>query len=316
MTVFVLNTNVISGHEKMFLAFYELYQGDKTLLNLKEEGVLSAFKLLAAKNRLIISAGYPAQNLFLILFYRIFFKKINIYTPFGFHMKYFRVNSANLKEFVYKLIVFGRRISFTTCSEEQKAYLIERFPSRSVFSLNNFIQAANPPQFSKPNGNRVFFIGRVDQTQKNCLFFEPLSRLIKNEINLVGECVDKDLEVRLKNSNIHLLGKQPNPYQLLSTNDCIVLPSFYEGAALVVIEACYQNIPIILSDCVGNRSITSNAIFFNTPEDASELLASCFNSDKFFIEKWNYFRESVKNNYCRDQFVKQLNAFEYYYNAI
>lgn len=160
------------------------------------------------------------------------------------------------------------------------------------------------------------FVGRIDQIQKNCLFFESLSRLIPNEICLIGECVDKDLEIRLRNSNIQILGKQRDPYQQLSINDCIVLPSFYEGAALVVIEACYHNIPIILSDCVGNRGITSDAILFNTPEEASELLASYFSSDKFFMAKWNCFRESVKSNYCRDQFLEQLNAFEYYYNAV
>lgn len=316
MTVFVLNTNVISGHEKMFLAFYELYQGEKTLLDLKEKGMFPAFKLIFAKNRLIISAGFPAQNLFLILFYRILFKTINIYTPFGFHMKYFRVKSANLKEFIYKLIVFGRRISFTTCSDEQKGYLIQRFPNRSVFSLNNFTQNIKFSKLSRLEGNRVAFVGRLDQTQKNCLFFETLCRLVPNEIYLIGECVDKNLEIRLRRPNIRILGKQPNPYEHLSIKDCIVLPSFYEGAALVVIEACYRNIPIILSDCVGNRGITSNAILFNTTEEASKLLASCFNSDTSFIEKWDNFRESIIKTYCRDQFIKQLNTFEYYYNAV
>ena len=316
MTFFILNTNVISGHEKMFLTFYDTYHGDKTFLNLKEKGLLSILRLIVTKNKLIISAGFPAQNLFLILLFRICFKKINIYTPFGFHVRYFRVKSADLKEFIYKLIVFGRRISFTTCSEEQKKYLMERFPYRRVFSLNNFIPAIDLPQFSKPIGKNVVFIGRIDQIQKNCLFFEPLSRLIPNEIYLIGECGDKVLETRLRSSNIQILGKQSDPYHNVSINDCIVLPSFYEGAALVIIEACYQNIPIILSDCVGNRGITSNAILFNTPEEASKLLVSCFNSDKSFIERWNYFRDEVKRNYCREQFVKQLNSFEYYYNAI
>lgn len=59
-------------------------------------------------------------------------------------------------------------------------------------------------------------------------------------------------------SKVSFLGHQNNPYNLIKSSDCLVLPSQYEGQGLVLIEALTLRIPCIAADIPAARGILNN----------------------------------------------------------
>ncbi len=303
MILFYLNSKVISGHEYMFKRIYNQYEFSKILLN---RITLSNLRLLFNRN-IIISAGSPRQNLFLIFFASFLCKQVFVYTPFGFDLVYFKIKFPHFKNLIYEILMQKKNISFVTCSNEQKKYLQKRFPGKQIFVVRNYyLNSTKSDEQLNLKKSKIYYVGRIEENQKNVGFFIELKRMINLEIILIGSCSSNSLINKLKISGISIQEESINPYANISTNDLIILPSIYEGAALVVIEAAHLGIPIFLYNSIGNRKITDNPILFENYDELVELISLFEQNDKGLKERILKFRKEVVNEYCIKSFLDDI----------
>jgi glycosyltransferase involved in cell wall biosynthesis len=307
MIIFLIRSKITSGHEKMFKLIYDNLTIEKKYCNLINKTPLALF---FRNKKFVISSGYPLQNLLLIFILKILFKKVYVYTPFGFKIKLFNVKLSLLKEILVKIVYAGKNVSVITCSYEQKKLFEQRFPNKMIYHLNNYTDHNKIRKLEVSNQNNIFYIGRIDQKQKNCKIFLELANQTNYFYNLIGKLDDKNLKAYLKHDRIFIYGSMSNPFEKVTNNSCLILPSFYEGAALIVIEACYHNIPIFLSNCVGNRYFADEVITFNNTNDLIILLNKHFNKDEDLNKKWLNFRMNVLKNYNKEVFISQLSNLE------
>ncbi|MHA8107602.1 glycosyltransferase [Aquirufa sp. 5-AUSEE-100C1] len=287
----------------MFKKIFEEFKQTKLIVNQFSLDIFYRF----LNGTVIVSAGSPRQNLFFIFGVSLIAKNVLVYTPFGFDLYYFKVKFPRVKNFVYKFLLSRNNISFITCSLEQKSYLKIRFPKQEVFVIRNIVLNSSlcaSNVYSKKM--RVFYVGRVDDQQKNVSFFIELKKLIQHEIFLIGECRSKDLELRIKRSGVIIRSSSLSPYNDISLNDLIVLPSHYEGAALVVIEAATLGIPVFLMNTVGNKQITANPILFNNHLELVNLINLLHNKDSFLLKRIELFRKEILNEYSQNNFLLDI----------
>ena len=55
-------------------------------------------------------------------------------------------------------------------------------------------------------------------------------------------------------SSVHLPGFSPNPWRLMKAAEAFILPSWFEGLSLVVLEALGVGTPVVATDCPGGPS--------------------------------------------------------------
>ena len=94
-------------------------------------------------------------------------------------------------------------------------------------------------------------MGRLATAQKRPQIMLEISSQIKNRVIIIGDGEARSEindRIRENSLNVELLGYKQNPWQYLNQNDLLIIPSFFEGDGLVVIEAISRNLPILLSD--------------------------------------------------------------------
>lgn len=98
-------------------------------------------------------------------------------------------------------------------------------------------------------------IGRIDEN-KNQSFLIEIAKKIKNEnikILIIGDGdlrnkIQADIKAASLENNVILVGNQSNIDQWFSIIDLVMMPSFYEGVPMTIIEAQSKGIPSILSN--------------------------------------------------------------------
>lgn len=78
--------------------------------------------------------------------------------------------------------------------------------------------------------------------------------------------------VRIMNlKDVKFLGSQSDVIGFLNSLDIFVLPSFYEGSPIALLEAMAAGCPIIASNILGVKEIARNSIMFFPPGDSGKL---------------------------------------------
>lgn len=115
-----------------------------------------------------------------------------------------------------------------------------------------------------PDENFVFlFIGRLIHQKGVDILLESFSKLKKCSLVLVGDGIlkqsltEKALQLGIQD-RVHFLGNRQDVPKILSSVDCFVLPSRYEGLGIVVIEAMSAGKPIILSNFTATKDLVTN----------------------------------------------------------
>lgn len=90
--------------------------------------------------------------------------------------------------------------------------------------------------------------------------------------------------------NIILLGHQENPYPFIKNSNCMILSSYHEGQALVLLEALSLGVPCISTNIAGPRSVLENGFGILCNEDIesiSEAMEDFLNKNHSF-KSFNY----------------------------
>lgn len=114
-------------------------------------------------------------------------------------------------------------------------------------------------------------IGRLSH-QKNPFFsvdvFEELQKIKSNAVLLfigdgeLKEDLEKYILSKQLSDKIKLLGNCDNVHQLLSSIDCLLMPSIFEGLPFVLVESQATGLPCVVSDTVSVESQLTNLVSF------------------------------------------------------
>lgn len=132
------------------------------------------------------------------------------------------------------------------------------------------------------------FVPKEKSTKQDLFVFLMIARLLKDkgilelieaakilktkqkniEIRLLGEvdtknssAIKKDeLDGWVRDGLVKYLGVSDNVSGVIADADCVVLPSYREGAPRSLLEACAMKKPIITTDAVGCREVVDNGI--------------------------------------------------------
>lgn len=149
-------------------------------------------------------------------------------------------------------------------SEQEKRDILKLIKPKSITVIPNLVNVGHSAWHIAEEQSLVFkliFLSRIEEKKGLELLFEALSLLDLNwELTIAGSGKDEYISnLKLKaerlsiDKNIHWVGQvtDEKKYELMAKHDILVLTSFNENFANVVIESLSVGTPVLVSDQVG-----------------------------------------------------------------
>lgn len=137
-------------------------------------------------------------------------------------------------------------------------------------------------------------VGELNKNKNQIMTIKAMKELVKENKNikllLVGKgnlrdfYTEKIKEYNLED-NIFLLGYRRDIPRLLKISDCLISTSKREGLPVNLIEAAMCNLPIIATDCRGNREIAKKVIEIDNINELYENIENCIKNKNLYICK-------------------------------
>lgn len=257
--------------QKDIPAFFELYS---ILKRLKERKMLDVVHLHCSKGGFIGRVVCRLLGL----------QHVVIYTPNG---APFMAGNNKLSNFLYKTLeriaaFFGGQV--VCCSpSELKAY---EDAGIKAITINNGIPYSKIRKYKKPlkkhSGFVVVTSGRIVD-QKNPALFNQIARYFEEFPDFTFVWVgDGEARHELTAKNIRVTGWLPpaKVNDLVAAADVYISTSRYEGLSFAVLEALAMNMPVLLTDCIGNKDLMNslNGAVFSDMNDAVYTLLRFYNN--------------------------------------
>ncbi|MFT3934293.1 MAG: glycosyltransferase [Chitinophagaceae bacterium] len=227
-----------------------------------------------------------------------------IYTPNG---APFMAGKNLFSNFIYKKLEkfasrFGGQV--VCCSpSEQKAYEQEGI---DAITINNGIPYKKIIQYRKTprldNKFRVVTSGRIVD-QKNPALFNKIASYFEEfpdfEFIWVGGGESSD---ELTAKNIQITGWLPTTQanNLVAAADLYISTSRYEGLPFAAMEALALHLPVLLTDCIGNRDLINNSLngtVFSDETDAINSLLQFYNNSSMLQVMGQHSGTHCKTNF-------------------
>ena len=213
-----------------------------------------------------------------------------IYTPHAISFLRLDVSPKKRKIFIWMekfASLFGGKI--VACSKSEKE-AIEEQGIKNVTFINNGIK---PLQIEKKVNTSdkitIISVGRLS-IQKNPKFFNDIALEFINNPNIQFIwCGDGELKSELTSSNIKCTGwigrKELENY--LANADIYLSTSLWEGLSLSALEAMSVGLPVVLSDCVGNRDLVeNNGFLYKNKSECMKNIKHILNN-RIIIDKYS-----------------------------
>lgn len=225
-----------------------------------------------------------------------------IYCPHAFG---FLMQTSDLKR---KFYVIAERILSTVTDKiicvsqsEYNTAIKKGFNAEKLIVIHNGVNVKGKKNIRMSNNNKnynLLFVGRFDYQKGIDILAQAINELGKNttdthyEFTLVGEAVNSDEDITFqeaKNIKVNKLGwlKPEQLEEQYLNHDAIIIPSRWEGFAMVPLEAMSYGLPIIASDIDAFKEIedheNSHITFFNL--NAPSLFACLNNIQNIDFEK-------------------------------
>jgi glycosyltransferase involved in cell wall biosynthesis len=134
------------------------------------------------------------------------------------------------------------------------------------FNYDNISYNPDKSKFRK-SPNQILILGRLEEVKGHSMAFEAMPEVIKKfpkaklviigsgaiENQLKQEVIDKKLE-----NNVEFLGFQSEIHDFIKNSDIVLIPSFAEGFCAVVLEAYYNEVPVVCFDVPALNEIVFN----------------------------------------------------------
>lgn len=238
-----------------------------------------------------------------------------IYTPHA--ISFLRLDVSAKKRKIFILMekfasFFGGKI--VACSKSEKE-AIEEQEIKNVTFINNGIK---PLQIEKKlNTNdkvTIISVGRLS-IQKNPKLFNEIAVEFKDNPNIQFIwCGDGELKSELTSPNIKCTGwiERKELENYLANADIYLSTSLWEGLPLSVLEAMSIGLPVVLSDCVGNRDLVeNNGFLYNNKIEAIKDIEELLKNKMWINEKSHNSKIIVENNFnIRNMAIFYLNIYK------
>lgn len=237
--------------------------------------------------------------------------KKTIYTPHAISFLRLDVSSKKRKIFIWMekfASFFGGKI--VACSQSEKE-VIEEQGIKNVTFINNGIK---PLQIEKKENINdkitIISVGRLSIQKNPILFNDIASEFIDNTNVQFIWCGDGELKSELTSPNIKCTGwiEKKELENYLANADIYLSTSLWEGLPLSVLEAMSIGLPVVLSDCVGNRDLVENKNFLYQDKQKAIRMIS------YYVKNRNLLIENgLKSRKIFDRDFKLENMVNLYY---
>lgn len=246
---------------------------------------------------------YRKYAIFLIVKY-LLGRKVVYHIHGGAYHKFENDSSFFLKQMIHHMM--DKSDAIICLSENWSKYYKTNFHPIKVFVLNNIIQEPNSGKiWIDKNVIQFLFLGKISEEKG---VFDLIESVHKNKDFLQGKVkiiIGGDGETDRLMSKINQLkifkiiefvgwvsGEEKD--KLLAESDIFLLPSYYEGLPISILEAMSYKMPIISTDVGGIPTIVKNDIngFLIKAGDKEALFAEM----KFFIENREKIKEYGQNS--------------------
>lgn len=167
----------------------------------------------------------------------------------------FESTNKGLKGILKK--IFVSKISLGFASGESQSNLLRNIGYKGEIRKTKGVGIFNYKKINIERSieevRKFLYVGRLSPEKNLEQIIRAFNNMPNLELNIVGYGpLEKELK-ELANSNINFLGKVDNEKlsEVYQNNDTFILPSKSEAWGLVVEEALYNGLPVILSDKVG-----------------------------------------------------------------
>ena len=159
---------------------------------------------------------------------------------------------------------FLKRIRKIFASGESHKELIQRlgFTGRIILTkgvgIINKVQKGRPLKFYE---KKFMYVGRLDEVKNLKFLIECFNNNPNLKLNIIGEGPQKNtLKKHVISKNIEFVGSVPNKHlsHFFSNSNYLILPSISEPWGLVIEEALYNGVPVIISKNCGSSELVEN----------------------------------------------------------
>ncbi|MDB4612773.1 glycosyltransferase [Flavobacteriaceae bacterium] len=173
--------------------------------------------------------------------------------------------------------------------------------------LINYISKSQPLESYK---NKFLYIGRLSEVKNLAFLIKVFNKLPEYSLTIIGEGPDKIKLESMSEPNINFVGSVENKElsQYFSQNNFLILPSLSETWGLVVEEAFYNGMPIIVSKNCGSVDLVKdkyNGYIFD-PTNTLQF-------EKIIKKINNSLYQKLKNNIgcsiIEDKDLEQVNTY-------
>ena len=240
-----------------------------------------------------------------------------IYTPHAISFLRLDVSPKKRKIFIWMekfASFFGGKI--VACSKSEKE-AIEEQGIKNVTFINNGIK---PLQVEKKVNTSdkitIISVGRLS-IQKNPKLFNDIALEFINNSNVQFIwCGDGELKSELTSPNIKCTGwiERKELENYLANADIYLSTSLWEGLPLSVLEAMSIGLPVVLSDCVGNRDLVENKNFlYQDKQKAIKIISHYIKNRKLLMKESLKSKEIFNRNF---KLENMSNLYSYLYKTL
>lgn len=195
-----------------------------------------------------------------------------------------------LKGLIKKL--FLSRISTVFAPGKLHLELLKALNYNDEIKITKGVGIINKPTFEKINRGyqkRFLYVGRFSSVKNLKFLVEVFNELPEYSLTLIGNGEDKEILKTIAKSNI--IFKEPIENKKLQSeflaHDILILPSLSEPWGLVVEEALYFRLPVVVSQNCGASELIKSGIngFVINPNNREELRKIILKVDGICYEK-------------------------------
>ena len=167
-------------------------------------------------------------------------------------------------------------------------------------------------------------VGELNKNKNQIMAIDAMKELVKenNKIHLLlvgkGELEEyyknKIREYKLEN-NIHILGYRTDIPSLMKISNVLLSLSYREGLPVNVIEGIMTGLPIIATDCRGNRELVERKCIVKDEKELIDNINSIFNNYRYQKQEKDKNNDNVKK-YELSEIEKQMRERIYFKKKI
>lgn len=238
-----------------------------------------------------------------------------IYTPHAISFLRLDVSPKKRKIFIWMerfASFFGGKI--VACSQSEKEAIEEQGIKNVTFINNGIKKLQIEKKVNTSDKTTIISVGRLSIQKNPKLFNDIALEFIDNPNIQFIWCGDGELKSELTSPNIKCTGwiERKELENYLVNADIYLSTSLWEGLPLSVLEAMSIGLPVVLSDCVGNRDLVEdNGVLYIDKIEAVKNINELLKNKIWTNKKGHNSKIIVENNFnMRNMAISYLNIYK------